>query len=54
MIKANKDRLTVNGELDVVMAEYVCITAYMAEIFGADSVLDFVECALKEVEGKGD
>ena len=54
MIKANKDRFAVSGEITVVAAEYMSITAYMAEIFGADSVLDFVECALKEVEGKGD
>lgn len=26
MIKANKDRLTVSGELDVVMAEFMCIS----------------------------
>lgn len=53
MIKANKDKLSVSGEIEVVMAEFACIVAYMMKIFGADAVLDFVEYALIEVEGKG-
>lgn len=52
MIKANKDRLVVNGELDVVMAEFMCITAFMAETFGMADVLNMVEGALEEMEGK--
>lgn len=50
MIKVNKDSLFVKGEITVVAAEYMSITAYMAETFGADGVLRMVEGALEEVE----
>lgn len=53
MIKANKDRLTVSGEIDVVMAEFMCIVAYMAETFGMADMLNMVEGVLEEMEGEG-
>ena len=49
MIKANKDRLTVGGEIDVMMAEFMCIVAYMFETFGTESVVEMIFGAFEEI-----
>lgn len=52
MIRINKDRLTVGGEIEVLMAEFMCIAAYMIETFGIEETMCMVGIALNETEGE--
>lgn len=51
MIKANKCELAISGELEIVMAEFMCITAHMIETFGEESTISMVGIVLEEMAG---